>query len=170
MTPSLTTSLLAYPYQFVRTPLAVIDVTLARRLPEDSGVRRTFDRAFGTMDVIAGRLLADETLLRQGTERVAARRPGRPSTGNATPADVQAPERYAGQSAAPAAEQTTQPSRPAPSSQARAQAVKTQQHDAARGNQSLKTIQQRLVQTEAVAEAREHESEHKAEAEADSGR
>lgn len=134
--------LLVLTYQFARTPLAILDVTAARRLSPSSPVRRVIDFGFGALDLTAGRLLDDENLIRQGSERLRRN----------TSAAHGAPEPGAAQNV------PVEPDPVATQAQAkRRTATKAKQHDAARSNQSLKTIQQRLRTTEAVAEAREHQ-------------
>jgi hypothetical protein len=67
----ITRSLLTVPYQLTRTPLALVDVQLVRRLPEDSMPRLMCDRILGSYDQLAGRLLFDPDLARRGADRVA---------------------------------------------------------------------------------------------------
>jgi hypothetical protein len=64
-------TLLALPYKFYRVPLAVVDEQVARRLPADSGPRLVFDRALGSYDRLAGRLLGDVAVAEQGSDRIA---------------------------------------------------------------------------------------------------
>lgn len=179
--------LLAYPYQVARTPLAVLDVTLARRLPADSTVRRTFDRAFGSLDLVAGRLFTDQTLLRQGAERIGRSQPAAatsPDASDGEPAakspdasdygpaakspgasDYGPPAKSpAGSGGEPAREagsagEAVPAKRSSSARRARTAAAKSRQHDDARANQSLSTIKQRLVQTEAVTEARNRQAD-----------
>lgn len=63
-------SLLTMPYQLSRGPITLIDLAVAHRLPADSAPRLVFDRAVGSYDRLAGRLLRDRTLVQRGTERV----------------------------------------------------------------------------------------------------
>jgi hypothetical protein len=63
-------TILVLPYQLTRTPLALVDVRLAQRLPENSLPRVVFDRALGSYDQFAGRLLGDESIVRLGTDRI----------------------------------------------------------------------------------------------------
>lgn len=63
-------NLLAIPYKVVRTPLAVIDSTLAERLPEGSLLRATLDRVIGTSDKLAGTMLGDPSLAERGLDRL----------------------------------------------------------------------------------------------------
>ena len=148
------------PYQFARTPLVIFDLKVMHRLPSDSPGRVAFDRGFGTLDVLVGRFANNTNLVEQGTERIGrAGRGSRPEPPPAPTADDQAP-------AAPA-EQVPEEERPAtvqaPARQARARATKAKQHADARGNRSVKSIRQGLARTEAVAEAREHQAEQRAE-------
>lgn len=64
-------TILVLPYQLTRTPLTLVDVQIARRLPQDSRPRMVFDRALGTYDRFAGRLLADGAITQLGTDRIA---------------------------------------------------------------------------------------------------
>jgi hypothetical protein len=66
----ITRSLLTVPYQLTRTPLVLVDVQLARRLPEDSRPRLLLDRVLGSYDQLAGRLLDDPHLAQRGVDRV----------------------------------------------------------------------------------------------------
>jgi hypothetical protein len=61
-------TLLHLPYQTARTPLAVLDTQLVRRLPDDSAPRLVFERILGTIDEAAGRLLNSKELEVRGTE------------------------------------------------------------------------------------------------------
>jgi len=148
------------PYQFARTPLVIFDLKVMHRLPSDSSGRAAFDRGFGALDVLVGRFANNTNLVEQGTERIGrAGRGSRPEPPPAPTAEEQAPE-------APA-EQAPEEERPAtvqaPARQARARATKAKQHADARGNRSVKSIRQGLARTEAVAEAREHQAEQRAE-------
>lgn len=136
------------PYQFARTPLVIFDLKVMHRLPSDSPGRAAFDRGFGTLDVLVGRLANNTNLVEQGTERIG--RAGRDSRPEPPPAEQPSEEER------PA---TVQP----PARQARARATKAKQHADARGNRSVKSIRQGLARTEAVAEAREHQAEQRAE-------
>lgn len=62
--------LLAMPYQLTRAPLAVFDRRIARRLPENSLPRVAFDRALGTYDQLAGRLLRNTAITQSGVDRM----------------------------------------------------------------------------------------------------
>lgn len=61
-----TRTLLQLPYQVARTPLAVVDATLAKRLPVDSPPRLAFERILGSLDQVAGRVLNDKSVQRRG--------------------------------------------------------------------------------------------------------
>ncbi len=62
--------LLALPYQLSRMPLSLLDVQLARHLPETSLPRLAFDVGLGSLDNVAGRLLLNRALARVGADRV----------------------------------------------------------------------------------------------------
>jgi len=62
-----TRTLLHLPYQVARTPLALVDATLAKRLPVDSPPRLAFERILGSLDEVAGRLLKDKSVQRRGS-------------------------------------------------------------------------------------------------------
>jgi hypothetical protein len=63
-------TLIALPYKLARAPLAVVDNTLADRLPETSMPRTTLGLVIGATDKFAGSLLGDEELGRRGAERI----------------------------------------------------------------------------------------------------
>lgn len=63
-------TLIALPYKIARTPLALVDSTLAQRLPETSAPRTTLDLVIGSTDKFAGALLGDQELGRRGEERI----------------------------------------------------------------------------------------------------
>jgi hypothetical protein len=58
------------PYACARVPLGVVDITLVRRLPADSGMRAGFDCALGAFDVWAGQMLRNPRIFEHGCERV----------------------------------------------------------------------------------------------------
>jgi hypothetical protein len=62
---------LKLPYLLTRQPLSLLDSAVASRLREDSSPRMMFNRAVGSYDQFAGRLLNDETITQQGNDRVA---------------------------------------------------------------------------------------------------
>lgn len=64
-----TRTLIAIPYELTRAPLWVIDTQLVQRLPRDSFPRLAFDRALGSYDQFAGRLLANDDIVRLGIDR-----------------------------------------------------------------------------------------------------
>ncbi|MDN4172710.1 hypothetical protein QWY28_07150 [Nocardioides sp. SOB77] len=64
------TRLISLPYEIARLPLAVVDSTLAGRLPETSAPRVALDRTIGSADRIAGAVLHNSVLARRGTERL----------------------------------------------------------------------------------------------------
>jgi hypothetical protein len=63
-----TRTLLRLPYQAARTPLAVLDMKLVKRLPADSRPRLAFERFVGSIDEVAGRMLNDCRVEKHGTE------------------------------------------------------------------------------------------------------
>ena len=63
--------LLTVPYKLYRVPLAVLDHRVAQRLRVDSPPRLAFDRALGSYDRLAGRLLNDDDIAERGRERIA---------------------------------------------------------------------------------------------------
>ncbi len=63
--------LLTVPYKLYRVPLAVLDHQVAQRLRVDSPPRLAFDRALGSYDRLAGRLLNDDDIAERGRERIA---------------------------------------------------------------------------------------------------
>jgi hypothetical protein len=66
-----TRTMLAVPYKLYRVPLAVVDEQVAHRLPADSAPRLVFDRALGSYDRLAGRLLGDVAIAERGSDRIA---------------------------------------------------------------------------------------------------
>ena len=79
-------TMLAVPYKLYRVPLAVVDEQVAHRLPADSAPRLVFDRALGSYDRLAGRLLCDVAVAEQGaTGSPAARNSPARSPSSATP-------------------------------------------------------------------------------------
>jgi hypothetical protein len=63
-----TRTLLKLPYQAARTPLAVLDAKLVKRLPADSPPRLAFERLIGSLDEAAGRVLKDRRVEQHGAE------------------------------------------------------------------------------------------------------
>lgn len=66
-----TKTLRAAPYKLARLPWTVVDQQFAQRLPADSAPRLVFDRALGSCDQFAGRLLGDGDIVEQGRDRIA---------------------------------------------------------------------------------------------------
>lgn len=155
-------NIITFPYQVARTPLAIFDVKVMHRLPDDSPGRQVFDRAFGSLDLLVGRVFGDDSLTRQGAERL-GRAAGDTTDVPGAGEDAAAADRAA-QEAREAAEAEVA-RKQAEASKARADAVKAKQRSASRGNQKLSTIRQELEVTDAIAEAREHQAEEKAHAE-----
>lgn len=58
------------PFAVVRVPLYLLDQHLVRRLPTASSTRIAFDRALGTVDLWAGRLIDDPTISARGQSRL----------------------------------------------------------------------------------------------------
>ena len=63
-------TLIALPYEVARLPLAIVDTSLVRRLPETSGTRVTLDRAIGSADKLAGTLLGNRDIAQRGADRI----------------------------------------------------------------------------------------------------
>ncbi len=53
-------------YAVARLPLSLLDACVVRHWHEDAVARVGFDRYLGTLDLLAGRLLADETIRQRG--------------------------------------------------------------------------------------------------------
>ena len=66
-----TKTLCTAPYKLARLPWTVVDQQVAQRLPADFAPRLVFDRALGSWDQLAGRLLRDGDLAAQGRQRIA---------------------------------------------------------------------------------------------------
>ena len=66
-----TKTLRTAPYKFARLPWTVVDEQFAQRLPADFPPRLVFDRALGSCDQFAGRLLRDGDIVEQGRDRIA---------------------------------------------------------------------------------------------------
>lgn len=65
------TTAVKVPYTLVRLPLDLFEKNvIARRLPDESPLRLGFERALGSLDEVAGRLLGDEELRRRGNALV----------------------------------------------------------------------------------------------------
>jgi hypothetical protein len=64
------TRLLVVPYACARMPIGILDNTLIRRLPVDSGMRVAFDCALGAFDMCAGQILHDPRLSFHGYQRL----------------------------------------------------------------------------------------------------
>jgi hypothetical protein len=156
-------SFLTFPYQVARTPLTIFDVAVVHRLPADSPGRAAFDRAFGSLDLLVGHVFGDDTLTRQGSERLGRTSPADEARAGTDTASDGAEDRAVEEARAAAEAEVAR--KQAEAGKARASAVKAKQHNATRGNQKLSTIRQELALTEAISEAREHQAEEKAEAE-----
>ena len=64
------TRLLVVPYACARMPIGILDSTLIRRLPVDSGMRIAFDCALGAFDMCAGQILHDPRISFHGYQRL----------------------------------------------------------------------------------------------------
>ena len=53
-------------YRAARLPLSLLDACVVRRWDEDAVARVGFDRYLGTLDLLAGRLLADDAIRQRG--------------------------------------------------------------------------------------------------------
>ena len=70
MTSTMISTLISAPYKLARLPLVIIDNTLSDRLSETSAPRVTLDRAIGSADKLAGALLRDEEIAKDGAKRI----------------------------------------------------------------------------------------------------
>jgi hypothetical protein len=61
---------LAVPFACIRVPLLAFDAHLVQRLDRRTGVRIVFDCALGTVDILAGHLLAEDSITQYGMGRV----------------------------------------------------------------------------------------------------
>src|SRR5690242_17786208 len=109
------------PYQFARTPLVIFDLKVMHRLAADSPGRVAFDRGFGTLDVLVGRLAHNTNLVEQGSERID--RAGRPES----PSEQSVPEPQTEARTEPEPEEQPPAVQPA-AREARARATKAKQH------------------------------------------
>lgn len=159
------TTLLAVPYRVARTPVTVFEHTVVQRLPERSAPRRIFERAVGAVDAVAGqaqRAVAKTTSAAQSaaastTDRaphIAAPTPDSANESVSTPqartrtpesAPVEVPAKKVAAKKA-AAKKAARKSAPKPDT---------------RANKSLSSLALELAETQAVAEAREHQAEAK---------
>jgi hypothetical protein len=178
-----TRTLLHLPYQAARTPLAVLDTQLVRRLPDDSAPRLVFERILGSIDEAAGRLLDDTSLQQRGTElreradklgravqleqRAATRRRAATETVQDAEQEASALRKNAqrhqrdGVQAALATERKEQQ---AATRRARAQASTAKQQADDRAARKLETVEQQRTLTEAQASVRERRANAKASA------
>lgn len=62
--------LISLPYKAARLPLTVADKALGDRLPETSAPRVALDRTLGSADKLAGSVLRNRVIARQGAERL----------------------------------------------------------------------------------------------------
>jgi hypothetical protein len=171
------------PYQAARTPLAILNTQLVKRLPDDSAPRLVFERILGSIDEAAGRLLDDQSLERRGTElreradklgravqleqHATARRRTATETvqdaeqeASALRKDAQSHQREGLQ----AVLETERKDKQAATRRARAQARAAKQQADARAARKLETVEQQRTVTKARAKARERQANAKASA------
>ena len=166
--------LLTVPYEITCAPLTLVDTQIARRLPQDSPPRLAFDRALGTYDQLAGRLLANEAIAQQGTDRLrrssnlaqatvlereaAARREQAAQVGQAGRDSAQQKRQAAQQRAEDgldAAQDTERRGKQAAASDARGQAARDKQAIQQRTDERSGAIRQGLTQSDQAANARQ---------------
>jgi hypothetical protein len=178
-----TRTLLRLPYQAARTPLAVVDLKLVKRLPADSRPRLAFERFVGSIDEVAGRVLNDRRVEKHGAivreradtlgqavqlEQDAAQRRSA-AADTVARAEQRASELREGaqrrqREGVQAAEQNEQKAKQAASRRARAQAAATKRQAEARAASRLETVDQQRKQTEAKAAARKTQATTRAKA------
>ena len=182
-------TLLAVPYKFYRLPLAVVDEQVARRLPADSALRLVFDRALGSYDWLAGRLLGDVAVAERGSDRIArsAKLAGAVALERDAAAyrDQAAEEIGSGQRSAAAkrekarqrladgldeANARERQGKQRAAAQARADATRGKQQAAARTKQRVGAIQQRLQKADAVTDVKLQQTRRGADAKLDQAR
>jgi hypothetical protein len=178
-----TRAVLHLPYQAARTPLAILDTQLVKRLPDDSPPRLAFERLLGTIDEAAGRLLDDKGLERRGTqlrERAdklghAAQLEQRAATRRRAATEmVQDAKQEAGalrngarshqRDGVQAALETERKEKQAATRRSRAQASTAKRQADARAARKIESVEQQRTATEARANARERRATVKASA------
>lgn len=181
-----TRTLLALPYEIARAPLAVIDTQIAQRLPQDSLPRLAFDRALGSYDQFAGRLLANKAIVEQGTDRItrsgklaealtlendaAAKREQAQQAGSAGRRSARELREAAQQRVADGldvADATERRGKQAAATGARRQAAKDKQAVQERTEQRTTSIRRQARQSDQVANARQTAARKAAEAKLD---
>ena len=143
-----TRTLIAIPYELTRAPLWVIDTQLVQRLPRDSFPRLAFDRALGSYDQFAGRLLANDDIVRMGIDR---------ATRSEMLADAIGLERGA----------TEQQGKRVAVANARQQATRQKQAAQQRAERRTATIRERLAQKDKAADTRQANAQRTATAKLD---
>jgi hypothetical protein len=178
-----TRAILHLPYQAARTPLAILDTQLVKRLPDDSAPRLVFERLLGSIDEAAGRLLDDKGLERRGTQlrvradmlgraaqlerRAAARRRAATETVQDAKQDAGALRNGARsyqRDGVQAALETERKAKQAATRRARAQASTAKRQADARAARKLESVEQQRTVSEARAKARERRANAKASA------
>jgi hypothetical protein len=168
-----TRTLLTVPYKLYRAPLAVLDQLAAQRLRADSPPRLVLDRALGSYDRLAGRLLDDDDIAAQGSDRIArsakladavtlerdaaARREQAAEAANAGQQNAAAKHEEAKQRLADGldrADTTERRGKQHAATQARAQAKSAKRQTDAGTNQRVSAIQQGLQRVDAVTDAK----------------
>jgi hypothetical protein len=178
-----TRTLLAVPYKLYRVPLAVLDQHVAQRLRADSSPRLVFDRVLGSYDRLAGRLLNDDDIAEQGSDRIA--RNGELAVAVALERDAAAQREQAaeaakaGQQNAAAkreeaqqrladgldqAKTTERRGKRHAATQARTQAKSAKHQADARTAQRVSALQQGLQQVDAVTDLKLQQTRHDANA------
>lgn len=179
-------NILLAPYHVTRVPLSVLDATVAPRLPEDSAPRIFIDKAIGSFDQTAGRLLSNEAITQQGTDRLeraakltkaVALEKKAVQTRDDAAAVADSGRRKAAQQAQKAkdrvdealseAERTEQEGKQRAAEQARELAAKKKKQAAARKQQQQDAVQQRLKNAESNANAKLSKAQQAAKAELD---
>lgn len=181
-TPVNSRTMLVLPYQLTRTPLTLLDLQIARRLPQDSRPRMVFDRALGTYDRLAGRLLADDAITQLGTDRIA--RTGKIAAAltleseaeqsrDAAAAAAQAGRDKAAEKAQQAQDRAVdgleaasaeREAKKAAADQARSLAARKKQQAAARARKRADAIERDVQRVEAAADARKNRAQQAAQA------
>lgn len=174
--------LITIPYGIARGPISVM-TKIAHRLPADSYPRVAFDRALGSYDQFAGRLLEDDAIVRRGTLRAsrsnelaeavglerqaAARREQADQVADAGHESAEEKRRAAKERAANAldvAEATERRGKREASARARSQAARTKQAVQARATSRATGVRQQAERVEKAAEARQSNARRGADA------
>lgn len=67
-TPKLVQQVMKAEYAVVRTPLGLVESRVVTKLPARSRLRAGVERSLGSIDVLAGRALGDQEVVRRGAE------------------------------------------------------------------------------------------------------